>query len=81
MTVIEFIEDTSKLCDEWEKGDRLPPDNESVPGLIEALDVVDRELRSIDMSNESIADQATSVGLLSILMSLKTRILTLDSSK
>jgi len=73
-TVIEFIGQTANLCDEWEGGDRLPPNDDSVSDLIKKIDIVHRSLASIDMGGESVADQAAALGVLSLLASLKVRI-------
>jgi len=73
-TVIEFIGQTASLCDEWESGDRMPPNDDSVPELIKKIDMAHRSLASIDMEGESVVDQAAALGVLSLLVSLKTRL-------
>jgi hypothetical protein len=73
-TVIEFIGQAANLCDGWESGDRLPPNDDSVSDLIKKIDIVHRSLASIDMGDESVVDQAAALGVLSLLASLKVRI-------
>ena len=73
-TVIEFIGQTTSLCDEWESGDRIPPSDESVSELLKKIDTVHRSLASIDMEGESVGDQAAALGVLSLLVSLKARL-------
>jgi len=74
MTIVEFIEAALTLCDEWENGDRLPPDENDVPELLEPLGMFEQELRDLDMSNESEGDQAAAQDALMLLSSLKVRI-------
>ena len=74
MTIIDFIEAALTLCDEWENGDRLPPDENDVPELLEPLGMFEQELRDLDMSNESEGDQAAAQDALMLLASLKVRI-------
>jgi len=74
MTIPEFIEEALALCDGWESGDRIPPDDESVSELLEPIGMFEQELKNLDMSNESASDQAAALDALSLLASLKVRV-------
>jgi len=74
MTVLEFIAATAKLCDEWDRGDRIPPDNKLVSDLLGKINSSAQGLRGLEMGAESLTDQAAVIGIIELLKSLKVRV-------
>jgi len=73
-TILQFMEKTVNLCNEWEKDPCIVPDDGSVSDLLLPISAFDQEIKDRDVTNESESDEAAALLAIALLASLKARV-------